>query len=201
MKRRTRVTLIVTAVVVALVVASAMAAVTWACGLEDATNTGKDQAEAGARSLAAEDATAAVSQFRAAAAAFARAQDMLGPDWVGDAAGAWPWAGRQYGAARTLVAIGLDVSTAGTELSTVLQGTSAETTTSGSTRFGALLSSGKDRIDKALVALGDAAERAAGLTEDGLDPRLAKAVRSLKDALSGVAPRSAARPSRGGAAR
>jgi len=61
MKRRTRVVLIVAAVVVTLVSASAWAAVTWARNLEDAANTGKDQAEAGARSLAAEDATAAVS--------------------------------------------------------------------------------------------------------------------------------------------
>jgi hypothetical protein len=188
MKRRTRVTLMVTALVVALGAASAYAAVSWAHDLEHAAKAGKDQAEAGARSLAAEDATAAVSQFQASAAAFARAQDLLGPDWVGGAAGVIPWAGRQYGAAKTLVAIGVDVSSAGVGLSTVLQETSSETTESGSTRLGSILSTGKDRIDKALVSLGDAAQLATGLSEDGLDPRLAKAVRSLKDALSGVAP-------------
>jgi hypothetical protein len=188
MKRRTRVILIVAAMVVTLVSAFAWAALSWTRNLEDAANTGKDQAEAGARSLAAQDATAAVSQFREAAAAFTRAQDMLGPDWVGNAAGTIPWAARQYTAAKALVTIGVDVSTAGAALSTVLQEGSAETTASGSTRLGSLLAIGKDRIDSALVSLGDAAERAASLTEDGLDPRLAKAVHSLKDALSGVAP-------------
>lgn len=188
MKRRTRVILIVAAVVAALVAAAAFAAVSWARDLESAASAGRDEAEAGARSLAAEDATAAASQFRAAAAAFTRAHQLLGADWVGAAAGAIPWASRQYDAANTLVAIGLDASTAGVEVSMVLQETSTETTSSGSTRLSAILSVGRDRVDKALVALCDAAQQASGLSEEGLDPRIAKAVRSLKSALSGVGP-------------
>jgi hypothetical protein len=188
MKRRTRVAIIVIVAVVALVAAAGWATVSWARGLEEAANAGKDQAQAGAVSLAAEDATAAVSQFQAAAESFTKAQSMLGPDWVEGVAGVIPWAGRQMAAAKTLVAIGIDASTAGAELSAVLQETSVESTATGSSRLSSLLATGRDRIDRALVALGDAAERAAGLSEDGLDPRLAKAVSSLKDALSAVAP-------------
>jgi hypothetical protein len=51
-----------------------------------------------------------------------------------------------------------------------------------------LIGSGREHVDSALVALCDVADRSAGLTEDGLVPPLAKAVRSVKEALVEVAP-------------
>jgi hypothetical protein len=188
MNPRVRLTVIVTAVLSACVVVVLVAAGMWASGLESAAESGKAQAEAGARSLAAQDATSAVTQFRSASESFARAQSMLGPDWVGGAAGTVPWAARQYATAKALVAIGLDASNAGVELASALQEASSTPVPAGSTRLGALLGAGRVHIDAALSLLAGAAERAAGLSEEGLDPRLAKAVRSLKDALREAAP-------------
>ncbi len=160
----------------------------WARGFENAANTGKAQAKAGAQSLAAQDATAAVSQFGAALESFTSARAMLGPEWLRGVANVIPQVGRQYSVARTLVAIGLDGSSAGAELSSVLRESPPASSTAGSTRLGSLLSRGRERIDNALAALCDAADLSAGLSEEGLVPPLARAVRSVKDALKGVAP-------------
>jgi hypothetical protein len=188
MKRPSRRTVIVVVAIAACMAALALAANSWATGFENAANTGKAQAKAGAESLAAQDATAAVSQFGAARESFTRAKAMLGPEWLGSVANAIPQVGRQYSVAKTLVAIGVDGSTAGVELASVLQESPSASSTAGSTRLGSLLATGRGRIDKALAALCDIADLSAGLSEEGLVPPLVRAVRSVKDALAGVAP-------------
>jgi hypothetical protein len=188
MKRRTRIVIIIAAVVAACVLAAAFAAFSWATGLEGAARDGKAHAESGAQRLASQDATGAVSEFRAAAEAFSSARAMLGPDWLGGLARQLPWVGRQYGAVITLTSIGIDASNAGAELSLALQETSATPVPEGTSRLSALLRTGRARIDAALVLLADAADHIAELDEEGLDPRLLDAIRSLKDALRDVAP-------------
>jgi Protein of unknown function (DUF4012) len=188
MKRPTRRTIVAIVVAAACLAALALAAYLWATGFENAANTGKAQAKAGAQSLAAQDATAAASQFRAASESFARARAMLGPEWVGGVANTISQVGRQYSVAQTLVAIGLDGSTAGTELSALLRQTPSASATAGPTRLGSLLASGRERIDRALAKLCDVADLSADLSEEGLVPPLARAVRSVKDELDGVAP-------------
>ena len=166
-----------------------MAAGLWTKGVADAAATGRAQAGAGARSLAAQDATAAGSQFVSASRTFASAKRSLGPDWVAGVAGTIPWAGRQYAAARTLVEIGLDGSAAGTELAEALQEAPATSATADPAgRFAALLADRHKNVEAALASLSDAADRAAGLSADGLVPPLAKAVRSVKSALREAAP-------------
>jgi hypothetical protein len=188
MKRPTRRTIVAIVVAAACLAALALAATLWATGFENAANTGKGQAKAGAESLAAQDATAAASQFGAALESFTRARAMLGPVWLGGVANTIPQVGRQYSVARTLVAIGLDGSTAGAELSALLRETPSASATAGPTRLGSLLASGRERIDRALAKLCDVADLSAGLSEEGLVPPLARAVRSVKDELDGVAP-------------
>jgi hypothetical protein len=188
MKRPSRRTVIVVVAIAACLAALAWAAASWATGFENAANTGKAQAKAGATSLAAQDAAAAVSQFGAARESFTRAKSMLGPEWLGNVANVIPQVGRQYSVAKTLVAIGLDGSTAGEDLASVLQESPSASSTVGSTKLGSLLASGRERIDKALAALCDVADLSAGLSQEGLVPPLARAVRSVKDALAGVAP-------------
>jgi len=188
MTRSTRWILVVTAVAL-LLAAVAVAAGLWTKGVADAAVTGRAQAGAGARSLAAQDATAAGSQFAAASRTFASAKRSLGPDWVAGVAGKIPWAGRQYAAARTLVEIGLDGSAAGTELAEALQEAPATSATADPAgRFAALLADRHKNVEAALASLSDAADRAAGLSADGLVPPLAKAVRSVKSALREAAP-------------
>ncbi|HEY5506288.1 MAG TPA: hypothetical protein VIK83_02245, partial [Coriobacteriia bacterium] len=168
MNPRVRFTVIIAAVAGSLLVFALLAGL-WVSGLESAAESGKAQAEAGARSLAAQEVTAAVTQFRAATDSFARAKSML-PEWVDGPAGIVPWAGRQYSVAKTLVGIGLDASSAGVELATTLQEASSTLVPEGSTRLGALLGAGRTHLDTALELLAGAAERASGLSEDGLDP-------------------------------
>jgi hypothetical protein len=188
MKRRTRSIIIVTAAIAVCVAAFALAAVSWAVRLEAVATAGKTQARAGASSLASQDTTAAVARFREASRSFTQADAMLGPEWLGGAARAVPWVGRQYVAAKALTAIGRDASDAGAEMAVALQETSSAPAIDGSTRLGALLATGRAHIDAALGLLGDVSERVTTLSEDGLDPRLAKQVRALKDALSELAP-------------
>jgi hypothetical protein len=188
MKRPTRRTIVSIVVAAGCLAALALVTTVWAKGFENAANAGKAQAKAGAQSLAARDATAAASQFGAASESFARAQAMLGPEWLGGVANTIPQVGRQYSVARTLVAIGLDGSTAGTELSAFLRETQSASATAGSTRLGSLLGTGRQHIDTALAALCDIADRSVGLTDEGLVPPLAKAIREVKDALASVAP-------------
>jgi hypothetical protein len=188
MDPRTRKVVIGVAVAAATVVVLAAAAFYWVGGLRDAAESGKQQAEAGARSLASQDATSAALHFAAASRSFTRAQSMLGPEWVGRIANIYPKAGRQYAAARALVAIGSDVSIAGSEFAAALRETPETSATTGSGRFGAMLSSGQAHIDRALVALVDIVDRSAGLSESGLIAPLAGAVRSVKSALSQAGP-------------
>ena len=176
------------------VVALLLAAMAVVVGLRakavaSAAATGKAQAQAGVKSLAAQDTTAAASQFAAASQTFASAKRSLGPDWFAGAVSVIPWAGRQYAAARTLVEIGLDGSAAGTEMAKVLKGASDTSKTAApSGKFAALLASRRNSVEAALTSLSDAADRAAGLSPDGLIPPLAKAVRSLQAALNKATP-------------
>lgn len=178
---------ILVTIAIALFLAAAVGL--WAKGVADAAVTGRAQAEAGAKSLAAQDATAAISQFAAASRSFTSAKRALGPGWVAGVAGAIPWAGRQYGAVRTLVEIGLDGSAAGTKLTEALTKAPATSAADGpAKRFGVILASGRNNVETALASLSDAADLAAGLSDDGLVPPLAKAVRTVKVTLREAAP-------------
>jgi hypothetical protein len=188
MKRPSRTTIIVSAIALACVLAGAASAALWANDLQRTANAGKAQALLGLDSLASRDATSAVSRFGSAQRAFARAQSMLGPDWLGGAANVISQVGRQYSAARTLVAIGLDGSTAGVELAEALQGTASAPATATSNALATLLATRRVHVDAALVALTGVADRSAGLTAEGLVAPLAKAARAVKKALLPVAP-------------
>lgn len=188
MKPRTRLILIIVAAVVVCIAALALGAVSWARTLQSEAYAGKAQAEAGARSIASQEATAAESQFRSAARSFGQAKSMLDPGWLKAVANAFPWSRRQYAAATTLLSIGLDGSDAGAELAAALRESSSTPVPAGSTRLASLLTAGRAHIDAALVDLSRAAVLVGGLRDEGLDPRLSSAVRSVKDALRQVAP-------------
>jgi hypothetical protein len=190
MKPRTRVIIIV-AVVVALVAAcssAAFGAVSWVKKVESAAYAGKASAEAGAHSIASQDATAALAQFRSAKASFATVRTMTTSGVLSSVGDVFPWSHRQFVAVRTLAAIGIDGSEAGTQIATAFRDASSTPVPAGSSRLATLLKTGRARIDAALSALSDAAALIPTLQEQGLDPRLASAVRSVKSALSGVAP-------------
>ncbi len=158
----------------------------WARGVADVANVGKAQAEAGAKSLAAQDATSARSAFRAASQNFTSAKDSLGPDWLASVAGPIPWAGRQYTSARTLVEIGIDGSNAGIEFAEALRKTRDTSATGGG--LAGFLASGQKNVESGLALLTNAEHRADGLSADGLLPPLAKAVSSVKTTMSEAAP-------------
>ena len=181
---------ILVALGIALLVVAAAATLGLAAKRVAATAAdGKAEAEAGAHSLAALDATRAVQEFREANRSFASLSHSLGPEWVAAAAGSVPWAGRQYLAARTLARIGIDGSTAGLELAEALHETpSVSASASPTGRLGALLATGRNHADAALSALTDANDRVAGLSADGLVAPLANAVRTAKAALGQAAP-------------
>ena len=131
----------------------------WTKNITAKANGGKAQAEAGARSLAAMDATAAVSQFRAANESFASVSRALGPDWVSRTAESIPWAGRQYAAARSLARIGSDGSLAAIELTEALREAPTTTATVGPAgQLGAQLSSRLAHVDVAFASLSDTRE-------------------------------------------
>lgn len=188
MKPRTRRIVITVALAGACVAIPLLAAGSWATGLERAARDGKAQAQVGVASIARRDARAAASEFHSASLSFSRAQAMLGPTWMDRVAEAFPWARRQYTAARTLVEIGLDGSVAGSELAAALLEASSTPSPAASATVGSPLTAGRAHIDAALVALGEVADLASRLQEGGLDPRLAGQVRSVKDALREVAP-------------
>ncbi len=188
MKRPSRSVLIVTSAVAVCLLVLGFGGLAWASGLQSAAAAAKSEAKAGASSLAAQDATAAVSHFRAAAKGFSAVRSSLGPEWVGGLVRAVPWVGRQYVATRSLATIGADVSGAGAELALALAESSSTAVPTGSTRFGVLLSVGRVHIDTALTLLGDAADRIAGLDETGLHPRLVTAIHELQGEISAVAP-------------
>jgi hypothetical protein len=88
---RSQLRIIATAAAVLLLAAAIVAAGLRARELAATAANGKSQAEAGARSLAALDATAAVGQFSAASRSFASLSRSLGPGWVSGAVGRIPW--------------------------------------------------------------------------------------------------------------
>lgn len=188
MKRRSRAIVIASVVAGVCVVALALGG-WWARGVASAANSGKAHVEAGAKRLAAQDATDAAALFGAASRDFSRARTMLGPQSLGNVVVAIPLAGRQYSAARTLVTIGLDGSTAGTELAAVLREAQSTSTSSTSTAtLGLLLTSARPHVDAALIALNAASDRAAQLPDSGLIAPLAKPVRSVKALLRAEGP-------------
>jgi len=187
MKRPSRTSIITIAVVTVVLVALAIGVLSWAKAFQDTAGSGKAQAKAGVKSLASRDASAAVSQFAAAAESFAKARALLGPPWVAGVANVIPQVGRQYAVADTLVAIGLDGSKAGAVLAGVL-GEAPSVPSGGAGRLGALLAKNRANIDAALLALCDVADRSTALSENGLVRPLAEAVRSVKGALVDVAP-------------
>ena len=189
MTRRTRLILVVIAAAVLLAAGGVWLGL-WAKDMADGTARGKAQALAGAKSLAAQDTTAAGAQFSAATQTFASAKRSLGPAWVAAVVGPVPWVGRQYTAADTLVEIGLDGSMAGTQLTEALKRASAasSTTTDSASKLGSVLTNGRKNVEAALSALSDAADRTATLPPDGLISPLAKAVSSVKAALGGATP-------------
>ena len=180
--------LAVVAVVLLLGVAT-VAAGLWVKGIAATASAGKAQAKSGVRSLAAMDATAAISQFGEANRSFESVSRSLGPDWISGAAESIPWAGRQYAAARSLARIGSDGSIAGLELAEALRETPSATATAGPQgQLGAALPSRLAHVDAALASLTDAADRAGELSTDGLIRPLASAVGSVQAALREAAP-------------
>jgi hypothetical protein len=189
MKRPSRRTIVITVAAVAVVAALAGAGWLWARGVVNVARAGKSQVEAGAKSLAAQDATAAAAQFADASKSFERTRSMLGPDWLAAATGWIPLAGPQYTTARELATIGLDGSNAGTQLAIALQkAPAASESTTSTTKLAALLTTGRPHVQAALDSLSDAADRAAKLPDSGLVPQLADAVSSVKATLGGAAP-------------
>ena len=189
MKRPVRLAVVITLAVILYVSVPVLGAVWWAKRIESAAYSGKDLAQSGAKSLVGRDATGAASRFADASAQFSRAQRMLGPQWVARGLSVIPVVGRQYVAARTLVAIGLDGAAAGEQLAAVVQqaqqgGSAKESSTSLST----LLTAGPSHAKAALSLARDAANLAAGLDERGLMPKLAKPVHSIKTAFAQAAP-------------
>jgi hypothetical protein len=189
MKAPSRRTIIISITAVTLIAAIAVIAVRTASRIADTAAVGKAQAVAGAKSLAALDATTAASQFGAASRAFESAKGSLGPDWLAGVAGAIPWLGTQYTTARTLARIGADASEAGVALATALQDASHPSSSLDATGgFAARLVSDYARIGGPLKRLLDAADTASKLSTEGLLPQLAKAVGSLQTALREAGP-------------
>lgn len=190
MKRPSRRALIATAVALVVVILGALIGLR----IRDFAHTaalGKSQAVAGAKSLAAMDATSAVSHLEAAARAFESAKQSLGPEWVSGVVGWIPWAGHQYSTARTLADMGAGGSHAALELAKVLQRASVRTSTAQAGRGFAGIASGHTEIERSIAVLLDIAERGSALSLDGLVPPLADAVRSIQAALREAGPGAA----------
>jgi hypothetical protein len=158
----------------------------WARGVADLAKMGKAQAEAGVKSLAAQDATSAGSAFRAASQNFTTARSSLGPEWLAGVAGPIPWAGRQYTSARTLVEIGIDGSNAGIELAKALRRTRDTSGTAGG--LAGFLAGGQKNVHSAMALVSSAEHHADSLSADGLVPPLAEAVSSVKSTMREAAP-------------
>jgi hypothetical protein len=180
---------IVIAVVLVLGVAAAVMGVMWEHRVSTAAAIGKAQITAGAQALSQQDAVTATSKFKAASAAFESAKRDLGPQWVAGLVLRIPWAGRQYAAAQTLLAIGIDGSSAGIQLADVLGSTpKGSAAKSAANRFAVMLAAGHSNVEGALTLLTDAADRADGLSTAGLLPQLAKPATTAKSALSAATP-------------
>ena len=190
MKHPIRTTAIVaTVVIVVAVLAAAVAAGLWARGVAEAANMGKAQVLAGAKLLGSQDATGAALQFNAASLSFARTRTMLDRDGVGRVVGAIPSAANQFSAARTLLAIGLDGSAAGSEVAAALREASAPSQAASSTaRLTSLFTTGRPHVDAALTSLTRAADLAAKLDGRGLLPQIARPVGTVKAAFAEAAP-------------
>jgi hypothetical protein len=177
-------------VAVALLLAVAISAGgIWAKNTKTTADVAKAQAEAGVRSLAAMDTTAAISDFTEANQGFDNVSRSLGPDWIAQAVEPIPWVGKQYVAARTLARVGSDGSLAGLEFAKAVGASPPATSTATAAgQSASALPYRLTHIRAALAALSDAARRADTLSADGLVPTLAKPVHSIQDALSKATP-------------
>jgi len=135
------------------------------------------------------DATAAAEQFGDANREFAAMAHALDAGWASGAAATIPWVGRQYDAAQSLAAIGVDGSLAGVELAEALRSAPPATATAEATgQAGSQLSPKFAHVKSALDHLSSALSRADTLSADGLVGPLASAVRSVQDTLREVVP-------------
>jgi len=145
----------------------------WATQFQQAATAGKRAASTAVTALTKLDVPQAKQEFAVAVQEFGRARGMLGPDWLQSL----PWAGRQLTAAAELTDIGGIASTAGGQLSDLLDQATASTTDN---RFGAVAKLSASHLEPALGALSDVGRRTAGLSTDGLVSPLANAVDELK---------------------
>lgn len=180
MKRRTW--WIISAGAVTAILLTGLVAWSGAKEFQSAALQGKQEASAAVASLTVKDPTAAIAQFDSAAKSFGAAKDQLGPEWAKGAIRFLPWLGAQFGAADDLATIGVEGSSAGKELATMLRDNT--TAPAGQAGLGALLKTARPQLDAALVSLTAVADRYLGLSDQGLVAPLAEAVREAKQVLS-----------------
>ena len=189
MNRSKRSTVIGIGLAVVCAVALVAAGGLWVVRLKTAAYDGKAEAESGVKRLAVQDTTGAAYAFAAATGDFSQASALLGPRWLGNMVSVVPVVGRQYVAARALAAIGADGSSAGTQLTALLQEAHpASEAASATVTLATLLTTGRTHVDSALASLQDAADQAAVLDDKNLAPPLSRAVRSVKSTLGAAAP-------------
>lgn len=145
----------------------------WATQFQQAATAGKRAASTAVTALSKLDVPQAKQEFAVAVQEFGRARSMLGPDWLQSL----PWAGPQLTAAAELTDIGGIASTAGGQLSDLLDQATASTTQN---RFGTVAKLSGSHLEPALGALSDVGRRTAGMSTDGLVSPLANAVDELK---------------------
>ncbi len=169
------------AVIVVAVAAAGIWGYSRAHDFEVLARAGKADASAAIKSLTARDAAAARASFMRAGEEFTAARDLLGPAWLRGV----PLLGRQLDAADDLAAIGTEGASAGVQVAELLEKASAIT---GGDRLGKVLSVARPNLDSALSSLVAVAQRAKGLSPDGLVPPLAAAVTQAQDTLRPMAP-------------
>ena len=133
----------------------------------------KTHAASGVLSLRGKQADAALTSFSSARDEFGQARDLLGPRWLR----VLPWLGHQLEVADDLATIGYEGSSAGAEVSALLGKAHA---VQGEDRLGQLLVVARPHVDSALASLVNVADRADGLSTEGLVPELSGAVSEVQ---------------------
>lgn len=144
---------------------------------QSAAQAGKDAVAAGIKSLGDQQAEPARVSFEAGRANFARARDLLGPQWLRGV----PLLGRQLDAASDLATIGVEGSTAGVAGAELLASTASLPE---GNRLNALMKTAPVHLDAALDALVSVHQLSGTLTTEGLAPPLVEAVTDLKAKLA-----------------
>lgn len=175
---RGRLAWIIGAVVLLVVVALAGWGYAVATQFRDAATRGRADAVAAVRALEARQPDAAADLFAHARDEFTRAGALLGPEWLHTL----PWLGRQLAAADDLVTIGREGSSAGAEVTRLMA--TALAVPAGEDRLSAVLRLAHPHLDSALTSLRTVAQRADGLSPDGLVPELAEAVAAVEETLA-----------------